>query len=225
MELIHVSVAVSLDGFINDNSPERLILSSQEDLEDMYACRAECDAILVGAETIRSDNPSLLFKQPYLVERRRRKGLSPELIKVTLTNSGILDPKSKFFTAGDSAKIVLCRPGNVELLQQHLGTLAELIPLNTIEPTAVLSALQERGVQRLFIEGGRSVLTQFISAGLFHLLRVAVAPLFVGDSRSPRFVADGKFLNGKKHRLRLIQARALGDTTVMEFANDHVPSF
>jgi riboflavin biosynthesis pyrimidine reductase len=97
INLIQISVAISLDGYIDDKSYERLILSSPEDLEDMYTRRAENDAILVGTETVRRVNPSLLLKNPHLVKERADKGLSPELTKVTLTRSGNLDPKSKIF--------------------------------------------------------------------------------------------------------------------------------
>jgi riboflavin biosynthesis pyrimidine reductase len=54
-----VSVAISLDGFIADDSSQRLVLSSPEDFDAVYRLRAESDAILVGGETVRVDNPSL----------------------------------------------------------------------------------------------------------------------------------------------------------------------
>jgi 5-amino-6-(5-phosphoribosylamino)uracil reductase len=50
------------------------------------------------------------LKNPHLVKERVDKGLSPELTKVTLTRSGKLDPKSKFFTTGEATKIVFCSP-------------------------------------------------------------------------------------------------------------------
>ena len=109
MTYIYISAAISMDGFIDDASHDRLILSSPEDFEDMYSQRALCDAILIGAETIRKDNPSLLFKRPHLIENRVQCGLEPELIKVTLTRSGNLDPSSRFFTSGEGRKIILCR--------------------------------------------------------------------------------------------------------------------
>ena len=58
---VTVSTAVSADGYLDDRSPDRLILSTPEDWAEVHRLRAACDAILVGAETIRRDNPSLLF--------------------------------------------------------------------------------------------------------------------------------------------------------------------
>lgn len=58
MEII-LSAAVSTDGYLDDATAERLRLSSEEDWAAVRQLRAECDAILVGAETVRKDNPSL----------------------------------------------------------------------------------------------------------------------------------------------------------------------
>ena len=55
-----LSCAMSIDGYIDDTSPDRLILSNNEDLERVDEVRAGCDAILIGASTMRKDNPRLL---------------------------------------------------------------------------------------------------------------------------------------------------------------------
>lgn len=101
-----LSCAMSLDGYIDDATDERLILSGPADLDRVDALRASCDAILVGAGTIRADNPRLLVRSE---ERRARRSNDP--IKVTLTTTGDLDPGAAFFTAGDAARIVYVPPG------------------------------------------------------------------------------------------------------------------
>lgn len=57
-----LSAAVSLDGCLDDAGPERLFLSNAEDFDRVDAVRASCDAILVGAGTLRADRPRLLVK-------------------------------------------------------------------------------------------------------------------------------------------------------------------
>lgn len=220
MDFIHVSVAVALDGFINDRSSTRLVLSSPEDLADMYAQRAACDAILIGANTVRQDNPSLLFKHPHLIEQRVRNGLTPELTKVTLTRTGALDPALKFFAAGQTTKIVICSSQVEHVVRKRLGHVAEIIALKQVSPWEIIAALEKQGIRSLFIEGGTSVLTSFISSGVFHSLRVAVAPFFVGDEQAPRFVGGATFIHNKDNRLKLVQCRRLGDMTVMDFTHE-----
>ena len=53
--------------------------------------------------------------------------------------------------------------------------------------------LADRGVERLMVEGGGVVHTQFLSDELADELQLVVAPFFVGDSSAPRFVTDGRF--------------------------------
>ena len=102
-----LSVATSLDGHVDDASPERLILSGAEDLDRVDAERAAADAILVGAATIAADDPRLLVRSAARSAERVTRGLPPSPIKVAITRSGRgLDPSAKFFTTGDGEKLV-----------------------------------------------------------------------------------------------------------------------
>ena len=69
-----IKSAMSLDGYIDDSSSERLLLSSACDLERLDHQRSLCDAILVGAQTIRNDNPKLLIKSAQRVSERLQRG-------------------------------------------------------------------------------------------------------------------------------------------------------
>ncbi len=69
--IVQASVAVSVDGYIDDLSDRRLVLSHAADWEEVRSLRAESDAILVGAETIRRDNPALVIRDERLRERGR----------------------------------------------------------------------------------------------------------------------------------------------------------
>lgn len=104
---LFASVATTADGYLDDASDRRLIISSPEDLREVQRLRAEYDAILVGAETVRRDDPSLTLRDAEARARRIARGLPPEPAKVTLTVSGDLDPRARFFTEGSGRKIVL----------------------------------------------------------------------------------------------------------------------
>ncbi|HUA09328.1 MAG TPA: dihydrofolate reductase family protein [Candidatus Acidoferrales bacterium] len=198
---VWISVAVSLDGYIDDRSPERLVLSSPEDLADVRAAREQCDAILVGAETVRRDNPSLR---------------GAKLARVTVTQSGNLDASLRFFD-GSVRTIVLAAPDRVDTLRVRLGDRAEVVALERFDPPSILAALADCRIGSLFVEGGTRVLTAFLAAGLFDRLRVAVAPFFVGDSDAPRLAGAAPFLNDAHRRLMLRMVRKLGDVAVLEY--------
>jgi len=93
-----LSAAMSLDGYLDDAGPDRLLLSSPEDFAEVDEVRAGVDAILVGANTVRADNPRLLVRSPEHRRRRVERGLPESPAKVALSGGGQLDPAAAFFT-------------------------------------------------------------------------------------------------------------------------------
>ena len=86
-----LSCAVSLDGYLDRFRPAAggrpLQLSSPADFDRVDAVRAASDAILVGAVTLRNDNPRLLVRSAERRRARENRGLSPSPAKVTLTRT------------------------------------------------------------------------------------------------------------------------------------------
>src|SRR5260370_38286380 len=103
---------MSADGYIDDASPSRLVLSGAADLDEVDELRAASDAIPVGAQTIRADNPRLAVRSAARRGRRSERGLAPTPQKVTLTAGGNLDPGSHFF-AGTGARPLIYAPALV----------------------------------------------------------------------------------------------------------------
>jgi len=213
-----VSVATSLDGYLDDMRDARLLLSNQEDFDRVDEVRASVDAILVGANTIRCDNPRLLVRSVARQEERVRRGLAPHPMKVTLTGRGDLDATARFFTCGDSDKIVYTRDAVVPALREALGDVATVVAAG--EPVnlgALLDDLGERKVTRLMVEGGGTVHTLFLSAGLVDEIHLVIAPFFVGDSSAPRFVHPGRFPQNHEHPMTLAEARRIGDVVLLRY--------
>ena len=211
-----LSVAMSVDGSIDDGSDERLILSGPADLDRVDAERADCDAILVGATTIRRDDPRLLVRSPERVAARVAAGRSPQPVKVTISSGGDLDPEARFFTAGDTDRIVYL-PSGVEP-PDRLAAVATVVAAGApLDPTLVLADLAARGVRRLMVEGGTAMHTLFLTAGLVDEIQLVVAPFFVGDPASPRFVGAGAFPHDARHRMRLAEVRTVDDVVLLRY--------
>jgi 5-amino-6-(5-phosphoribosylamino)uracil reductase len=94
-----LSAAMSADGYIDDSSSTRLVLSDEADLDRVDELRAASDAILVGAQTIRADDPRLLVRSSARRQRRLELGRAASPRRVTITRSGALDPEARFFAA------------------------------------------------------------------------------------------------------------------------------
>jgi 5-amino-6-(5-phosphoribosylamino)uracil reductase len=214
-----LSCAMSIDGYIDDATGTRLLLSNDADLDRVDAIRAGCDAILVGAHTIRRDNPRLLVRSADRRADRAARGLSPSPAKVTLTGSGDLDPEAAFFTTGDADKLVYCASAAVDKARLRLGDRATVVDAgDPVDLHAMLADLSARGVGRLMVEGGSSMHTRFLTAGLADEALLVVAPFFVGDSRAPRFVGEGAFPWHAGHRATLAEVRQIGDVVLIRYA-------
>ena len=181
---VTLSAAVTADGFLDDNSPRRLIISTPEDWAEVYRLRAAHDAILVGAETLRRDDPSLLVRDEEVRARRRERGLPPDIAKVTLTGTGELSPGLRFFTEGEAERYVFS-PHEIDSLQ-NIETV-----ISTGEPITaklIVTQLEKRGVERLMVEGGAAVLRMFLGEGMADTLRLAVNPqLRLGSAGGAEF--------------------------------------
>jgi 5-amino-6-(5-phosphoribosylamino)uracil reductase len=140
-------------------------------------------------------------------------------VKVTVTGSAKLDTCAAFFTAGEGEKLVYCASGTVAEARARLGAVATVVDAGQPVTMRRLSEdLHRRGVRRLMVEGGGSVHTQFLTAGLADELDLVVAPLFVGDSRAPRFVGDGRFPWNPTRRATLVEVRTIDDVVLLRYA-------
>ncbi|MGN6428434.1 MAG: RibD family protein [Leifsonia sp.] len=216
---VTLSCAMSLDGYLDSARPPRLALSNAADFDRVDAVRAASDVILVGARTIRRDDPRLLVRSDERRGERAAAGLAPSPWKATVTATGDLHPSAAFFTAGDARTLVYCPRGEARRIRRRLGTATTVVPLgDEVRMADLLADLGDRGARRLMVEGGGTVLTQFLAAGLVDELQVCVAPFFVGDRRAPRFVGDAAFPWTGERRARLAEARPIGDVVLLRYA-------
>jgi 5-amino-6-(5-phosphoribosylamino)uracil reductase len=210
-----------VDGYLDDAGPRRRVLSGPADLDRVDEVRAGCDAILVGAQTVRKDDPRLLIRDPRRRARRAARGLPEHPARVTLTATGDLDPGARFFAPG-ALRLVYCatqaiRPARARLAQG--GDTAVLIDAgDPLSLDFILSDLAERAVVRLMVEGGAQVLGQFLARDLSDELHLATAPCFVADPAAPRL--DLRHLanpNGPGSPMTLAEVRRLDDVVLLRY--------
>lgn len=213
-----LSCAVSIDGYLDDASPHRLILSGPEDLDEVDELRATADAILVGAGTVRADNPRLLVRDPARAAAREAAGRPPHPLRVTLTATGDLDPEARFFT-GPGTPLVYCPSPAAPAARKALQGKAAVIDAGAeLSLAAVLHDLHaERAVATVLIEGGSRVLADALAGGVADELRLVIAPFFVADPAAPRFALPARYPHTPANPMTLTSVRQVGAAAVHRY--------
>ena len=164
-------IAQSLDGRIATTSGASRWISGPEDIAHTHRLRALFDAVVVGARTVRADDPKLTT--------RAVEGPSP--VRVVLDPRRRLDARFQVFQDGPET-LVLCAedaPGPDRLGHAHI------VPLphagDALCPDAILATLAARGLHRVFVEGGGVTVSRFLAAGALDRLHVTIAPLLLGE--------------------------------------------
>lgn len=169
---IFAHIAQSLDGRIATEAGSSQWISGERDIVHTHRCRALAHAVIVGAGTVRHDDPLLTV--------RHCTGASP--VRVVIDTERRLAPGFRLFQGGPPT-ILACAADRAD--GARIGQ-AEILPLprgadGGIAPAALVEALVGRGLSHLFVEGGGHTIGRFLSAGLLDRLHVAVAPLLLGS--------------------------------------------
>lgn len=231
-----VSAAMSIDGYLDDASPERLALSNAADFDRVDAVRASVDAIVVGAGTVRADDPRLLVRSARRRAERVAAGKPASPVRVVISPSGRLDPGSRLFgrTTDDESGPVVVYTSAAGARTFPLGPEAdefgpgvwpddgeapEVVALGDggVPPSAVLDDLTRRGIARVLVEGGGIVHTAFLAADLVDELHLAVAPFLLGARGGTRFTFPAAFPQSPERPLRLAESRAIGEIALLRY--------
>lgn len=214
---VTLSVATSIDGHIDDTSPSRLLLSNADDFDRVDQVRADSDAILIGAGTMRADNPRLLVNSEDRRAQREAAGKSTYPLKVTVTKTGDLERELKFWHHGGD-KVAYTTDAAEDKLRERLKGLADVVSTGEeLDFGALLDDLGKRGIQRLMVEGGGQIHTAFLSQDLVDEIHMAVAPLIVGQADAPRFLHPADYPWASTRRMTLAEARPIGDVVFMRY--------
>ena len=208
---IIINCAMTADGKISLPNRKQFKISSEEDIKRMYKLRNESDAILVGIGTILSDDPKLTVKEKYVKNPRQpiriildvhcktpESSLAVNQVSKTLIITG--KKCNKKFT--DNVEIIQCKTD-----QEGLIDLQELLKI-----------LNTYGIKTLMVEGGGTVIWNFLKHRLVDDLYVYVAPMIAGGTTTPT-LADGDGINRVEEliNLKIIEISRLGAGVLIHY--------
>jgi diaminohydroxyphosphoribosylaminopyrimidine deaminase/5-amino-6-(5-phosphoribosylamino)uracil reductase len=164
-------IGQSLDGRIATTTGHSHYINGPAGLAHLHRLRALVDAVVVGVGTALADDPQLTV----------RRVAGPNPARLVLDPSGRLPATAKLFAEDGARRLVLTAsdltvPSGVELVRLHRRD-------GQIAPEAILTALAERGLRRVLIEGGADTVSRFLAANCLDRLHVVVAPIILGSGR------------------------------------------
>jgi len=207
---VTMNMAMTADGKITSVGREEPKFTSRRDKRTMDKYRAEADAVLVGAGTLRADDPPLHLRDPEMKAYRASLGKPEGLLNVVVTASAKLDPAGRFFTGTHAAGRVVATVERADPAKRAaLAAVADVWVLgeDRVDLGVLLSRLKnERGVLRLLVEGGGDLNWGFVEHDLLDELYVTLAPAILGGKVAPT-ICDGAGLTmAGRRRLKLIDA-------------------
>jgi 2,5-diamino-6-(ribosylamino)-4(3H)-pyrimidinone 5'-phosphate reductase len=218
---VSINMAMTVDGKITSARREYPRLTSSFDRENMDRLRAEADAILVGAGTMRADNPKLYLRSEKMRAYRRSLGKPDALIKVLITAGAELPEDSRFFEEADGGERIVATVEEAPPERLHrLGRRAEVWRLGRgrVDLGGLLARLKQRGIERLLVEGGGELNWDFVEADLADELYVTIAPTLLGGRDAPTLLEGVGLPMEQQRRLRLLELHREGDELYCRYA-------
>jgi riboflavin-specific deaminase-like protein len=197
------NLATSLDGKIASADRGLFPLGTPADRRQMQVLRKRADAVLMGASTLRA------YKGPLKI---RGEKAAPLNVIVSSTLSGI-SPSWSFFKEPKIGRLLFVSKKIDATRRRKFGKVAELFLLDPRKATApqIVDELSRRGIKKLLVEGGGSVMWDFASADLLDELHVTLTPWVVGGADAPTLVDGRGFSSGRGLKLKLASVRRLRD--------------
>jgi len=164
-------IGQSIDGRIATLSGHSHYVNGPAGLDHLHRLRSVVDAVIVGAGTVRVDDPQLTV--------RRVSGPNPA--RVVIDPGGTLGPSARVFAADGARRILIMHEGTRSPRSKDIETIILPGSRALLDPAAILKALSGLGLRRVLVEGGARTVSLFLTAGCLDRLHVVVAPVIVGS--------------------------------------------
>lgn len=177
---VRASMVSTLDGSATGDDGLSGGIGGPADRAVLAVLRGLADVVLVGAGTARAEGYQVPQAKPAFADRRRRAGQRPAVQLALVTRSGDIPERA---LAADSGYVITCAGADVAGLRRRFGQDRVLIAgLDDVEVGEAVAALAARGLPRVLLEGGPSLLGRALAADMVHELCLTLSALAVaGD--------------------------------------------
>lgn len=211
--LVTLKAAMTLDGRIATTAGESKWLTGERARAHGQKLRRQHDAILVGINTVLTDNPALTIRRGSKTDCPLRLVLDTRA-RTPLTSQVVSDPFAHrtVIVAGRSAPA-----RRLAALRQRVQVLIAPQSNGRVDLSWLMAELGRRDITSVLVEGGGEVHASFLEARQAHRIAFFYAPLVVGGREAPRAVAGSGFASrARMPRLEDVAWRRLGVDLLLE---------
>ncbi|WP_339230267.1 bifunctional diaminohydroxyphosphoribosylaminopyrimidine deaminase/5-amino-6-(5-phosphoribosylamino)uracil reductase RibD [Oceanobacillus sp. FSL K6-2867] len=179
---VTLKAGITLDGKVASHTFSSKWITSEESRQDVHQLRSENMAILVGINTVLKDDPALTA--------RIQNGRNP--IRVIMDSNLRIPLEAQVITDKKAETIIFTSQSYDKVKRRMLEDLniivAETSDAEHVNPLEVVSALGEKGISSLFIEGGGNINATFLENKLVDKVILYFAPKLIGGKNAPTFL-------------------------------------
>ncbi len=206
---VFVNLATSVDGKIGTVAREKFRFGSAADKRQMQVLRARADAVVIGAGTLRDEDPNLLITATDLVDARRAAGKAAQPIRVLVSHGLELRAEgSRFFGTPDADTLVFTSEAADTARVADVARFAPVFRLpdrapGRIDLARMIDALRARGCAEILVEGGGELVCALLEQDQVDEFYLTLCPVLLGGP-APGVVGGKGFLAALAPRLELI---------------------
>ncbi|MDD3621919.1 MAG: 2,5-diamino-6-(ribosylamino)-4(3H)-pyrimidinone 5'-phosphate reductase [Methanofollis sp.] len=190
---IFVNLAMSADGKISTRERRQVKISGADDFKRVDNIKAGADGIMVGIGTVMADDPSLTVKSSELKATRRARGEDEHPLRVIVDSMARTPLDADILCKGEGRRVVAVSATAPAKRVEALREKAEVVVVGDegIDLARLMHELAVRGVTRLMVEGGGTLIWGLFQAGLVDEMITYVGSVIIGGEDAPTPV-DGK---------------------------------
>lgn len=215
-----VNMAMSADGKISSVARRQVRISGAADRARVDRLKAGCDAVMVGIGTVLADNPSLTVKSDDLKRERLGAGRPENPARIVVDSEGRTPLSADILHKGPGERIIAVSGRAGQEAPARFRGLATVIAVGEeeVDLPVLLARLHERGIARLMVEGGGSLVASLFSRGLVDEFYTFVGPIVIGGRDAPT-PADGTGAANDKEfvQLRLMDVEELDEGVLLRW--------
>ncbi len=222
---ILMNMAMSADGKISSHERTSIQFSSVEDRRVMDQIRSLADAILIGANTLRTDAIHLWIKTEELVRQRIARGRRPQPINIVLSQSLNIPLDCRFFLFADTEKwIITGHHADADLCARFVDV-AGLHKMpdqdGKIDLKQMLVYLKQQGIEILLLEGGSCLNYEMIAGNFVDELYLTLCPLIIGGATVATPVGGRGFSRNEFRNMELLDWREADGELFLHYRFKH----